>query len=216
MDRYIVCYDAGFVHLGYMVAKLPDDPDDKPIPIDFGISAAELPPKHKRDKKKSATMSNIERILKQVDTVRILHNRYNPVAYFIEMPHSGAKSAAAAKGMAYAIAYLAAALHLLCGRHVVKRFFLPKAVKKCVTGSNKASKLDIARAVLAFWPEIDEWPGFKVITKKIVRDGETFHEEDKAASHDATDAGAVCITATRTDAYKRLWENDDGEHELDF
>jgi hypothetical protein len=216
MKRRIICYDAGFVNLGYMVAELPKQVGSKPMPIDFGVSHAPLPPKKKRNRKKGVTEWSVERIIKQVDAVRRLHMKYSPVGYFIELPHSGAKSALAAKGMAYATSYLITALHLLCTRNVHIRFFLPKSVKKCVTGDISASKLDVARAVLAYWPEIEHWPDFKVITKKKTVKGSTIIIEDKAASHDATDAGAVCIAATRSPDYAELWETNDRESEIDF
>jgi hypothetical protein len=77
--------------------------------------------------------------------------------------------------------------------------------------------LEVARAVIAYWPEINDWPGFKVITKKRTKKGAKTVEEDKAAAHDATDAGAVCITAVCSPDYKQLWECDNGSgYELDF
>lgn len=218
MVRNIICFDAGFQHLGYMVAQLPDEPGSKPVPVTLGVSDAVLPPKAKRDRKKTVTEYNVERITKQVDFVRRLHYAYNPVAYFAELPHSGAKSALAIKGMAFATAYLVTTIHLLCEPGVLKRFFLPSTIKKCLCGKSRdVSKLDIARAVIAYWPEIDDWPGFKVITKKKTKKGKKVVEEDKAAAHDATDAGAVCITATCSPDYKQLWEQDIGSgYELDF
>lgn len=208
MGRNIICYDAGFQHLGYMAAQLPDAPGGKPVPVTLGVSDAVLPPKQLR-RGKTVTLMSVERILKQVDFVRKLHYAYNPVAYFVELPTGGAKNAVAIKGMAFATAYLVTTLHLVSEPNVLKRFFLPSTVKKCLCGRNDASKLDIARAVIAFWPEIDDWPGFKVITKKKTKKGKKVVEEDKAAAHDATDAGAVCITATCTDDYLKLWEHDD-------
>ena len=214
----IICYDAGFVHLGYMVARLPTSADLKPIPIDLGMSAAELPTKKAMIlalATKSVTDKNIRRILLQVDTVKRLHKQYKPVGYFIEMPHGGAKGALAIRGMSFATAYLATALYLLAPR-VARTVFLPNQVKAAVTGNRNASKLDIARAVIEYWPEINDWPGFKVIEKRKIRKGEKIVEQDKAIAHDATDAGAVCITATRHDSYMRLfygkgaerWRND--------
>lgn len=215
MPRHIICYDAGFRNLGYMVAQLPEVMSDKPIPITLGISSAELPPKRSR-RGRTVTSMNVECIIKQVDFMRRLHHAYDPVGYFIELPTGGAKSASAIKGMAFATAYLVSTLHIISNPDVVQRFFLPSAIKKCLCGTNKASKLDIARAVVAYWPEIDDWPGFKVITKKRKLKGRQYEEEDKAAAHDATDAGAVCITATCTDDYKELWgHDDDGGFELD-
>lgn len=215
-DRRIICFDAGFQHLGYMVAQLPDDPKEKPVPITLGVSDATLPPKAKRDRKKTVTEYTVERIIKQVDFVHQLHRQHEPVAYFVELPTSGAKSALAIKGMAIATSYLVTAIHLLSAPGVAKGFFLPSAVKKCVTGESDATKLDIARAVISYWPEIGHWPGFKVIKKKKTKKGKKLVLEDKAAAHDATDAGAVCITATCSDTYKGLWEQDGGEYELDF
>jgi Holliday junction resolvasome RuvABC endonuclease subunit len=215
---YIICYDAGFVNLGYMVAKLPRTPDEKPKPIDFGVSEAALPKKAERAlRTKSVTYKNLHRILRQVDTVQGLHEKYNPVAYFVEMPHGGARGALAIRGMSFATAYLATSIHLLAPDACFK-IFLPNQVKKAVTGNRNASKLDIARAVLAYWPEIDHWPGFKVIAKKKTKKGKKIVEEDKAASHDATDAGAVCITATTDESYMSLFygEGNTCRSELDL
>jgi len=108
--------------------------------------------------------------------------------------------------MSFATAYLATALHLIAPK-VCCTIFLPSQVKKAVTGDPNASKLDIARAVIKYWPEIgaDDWPGFKVIAKRKVKKGKKIVEQDKAIAHDATDAGAVCITATRHDSYMSLF-----------
>ena len=203
----IICYDAGFVHLGYVVAELPESPDLKPRLIHLGTSHAELPKKSERAlRNKSVTYKNVHRILKQVDAVKRLHRQYKPVGYFIEMPHGGAKGALAIRGMSFATAYLATAIHLLAPK-VCCTIFLPNQVKKVVTGDRNASKLDIARAVMAYWPEIGaaDWPGFKVIAKKKVKKGKKIVVEDKAIAHDATDAGAVCITATKHDSYMSLF-----------
>lgn len=199
---HIICFDAGFTNLGYMVARLPKYPGPKPTPVDFGVSSAPLPKKGERARR--VTDQNILRINKQVDTVRRLHKKYKPVAYFAEMPHGGAKGAPAIRGMAYSVAYLSAAIRLLALR---KPFivFLPGDVKKAVTGKRNADKLAVAQAVLDYWPEIQCWPGFKIITVKECKDGEPVVAQRKALAHDATDAGAVCITATQHESYLRLF-----------
>lgn len=209
MSKNIICYDAGFQHLGYMVAQLPDEVGGKPTPVTLGVSDAVLPPKKLR-RGKTVTLLSVERITKQVDFVRRLHHAYDPIAYFVELPTGGAKNAVAIKGMAFALSYLVTAIHILSNPGVVKRFFLPSAIKKCLCGCNDASKLDVAREVVKYWPEVGDWPGFKVITKKKTKKGKKVVEEDKAAAHDATDAGAVCITAVCSPDYKELWECDDG------
>jgi hypothetical protein len=111
--RNIICYDAGFQHLGYMVAQLPETVGGKPVPVTLGVSDAVLPPKAHRKRGKTVTESNVERILKQVDFARQLHHAYNPVAYFVELPTGGAKNAVAIKGMAFATAYLVTVIHML-------------------------------------------------------------------------------------------------------
>lgn len=216
--RNIICFDAGFQHLGYMVAQLPEEVGGKPVPVTLGVSDAVLPPKKKRDRKKTVTAYTVERIEQQVDFVRQLHYAYDPVAYFAELPHSGAKSALAIKGMAIATAYLVTTIHLLSRPDVLRRFFLPSAIKKCLCGHNDASKLEIARAVIAYWPEVGDWPGFKVIKKKKTKGKKgVVVEEDKAAAHDATDAGAVCITAVQSPEYKLLWEQEfESGQDIDF
>lgn len=207
----IICYDAGFVHLGYMVAELPESPDERPRPIHLGVSAAEIPTRKEERrlfKRLTVTQQNIRRILTQVNTVKRLHRKYKPVGYFIEMPHGGAKGALAIRGMSFATAYLATSIHLLAPKACCT-VFLPNQVKKAVTGDRNASKLDIARAVIDYWPEIGEWPGFKVIAKRKTKKGKKVVEQDKAIAHDATDAGAVCITAMRHDSYLELFYGKD-------
>jgi Holliday junction resolvasome RuvABC endonuclease subunit len=145
-----------------------------------------------------------------VDFLKKTHALYHPAAYFLELPHSGAKSAAAIKGMAFATAYLVAALRLLTDGHVPIVFFLPYAIKKYVAGNTKASKLEVAQAVIDFWPEVAEWPGYAVVQVVKKRGNERLVVQDKALSHDATDAGAVCITAMTTSEYGAFWETDNG------
>lgn len=214
----IICYDAGFVHLGYMVAELPATPAGKPRPIDLGTATADPPKKSEHAlRQKSVTEKNIHRILMQVDVVEQLHEKYEPIGYFIEMPHGGAKGALAIRGMSFATAYLATAIHLLAPGTCCK-IFLPNQVKKIVTGDRNASKLDIAKVVTKFWPSIKHWPGFKVIEKRKTKQGKKVVVKDKAIAHDATDAGAVCIAAMTHESYLSLFygEGNTCRSELDL
>jgi len=203
--RTMVCYDAGFVHLGIMVAKLPEIVGEMPEPIHISVSEAALPNKLEFElRSKSVTFRNIHRILKQVDVVEKIHHRFKPVAYYVEMPHGGAKGALAIRGMSFATAYLATAIHLLAPR-VLFHCFSPFEVKKAVTGDGKADKLVVAQRVIDTWPAISNWPGFKIVTVIKRKKGAKLEVQKKALAHDATDAGAVCITATQHPTYSGLF-----------
>ncbi|KKN28030.1 hypothetical protein LCGC14_0858420 [marine sediment metagenome] len=195
-SRMIVGLDAGLTHLGIMVAELPRTLQEKPKPIYLATSKA--PPNPTQEERRhgiSVMHRSVERIQVQVHAIADIHSKYDPVAYFIEMPSGGGKSAAASRGMAYSIAYIATTLYLLAWEKEI-RYLSPQAVKKAVIGWHTGSKLEVAEKVFEFWPEVDSWPGFRIVQKK--------GKQDKALGHDSTDAGAVIITATQTDLYKSL------------
>ena len=205
MMRTMVCYDAGFVHLGIMVAQLPEIVGEMPVPIYIAVSEAALPKRLELElKSKSVTFRNVHRILKQVDVVKAIQRKYKPVAYFVELPHGGAKGALAIRGMAFSTAFLVTAIHLLAPKALF-HCFSPFEVKKAVTGDGKADKLDVAQKVVDTWPEIAVWPGFKIVTVTKKKKGKKFTVQKKGLSHDATDAGAVCITATQHPSYGELF-----------
>ena len=203
--RTIVCYDAGFVHLGIMVARLPEIVGEMPEPIHIAVTESALPKKMEFElRSKSVTFRNVHRILKQVRIVEEIHRRFKPVAYYVEMPHGGAKGALAIRGMSFATAYLTTAIYLLAPR-VLFHCFSPSEVKKAVTGDSRADKLDVAQKVIDTWPEIATWPGFKIVTVTKQQKGKRLKVQKKALAHDATDAGAVCITATQHSSYDELF-----------
>lgn len=196
MGRTIVGFDAGFTHLGIMVAELPSTLRQKPRPVH--LQTAEAPPsptKAERAAGVSITLRSIERIQAQAGVIAQIHNDFDPVAYFVEMPSGGGKSAAATRGMAYSIAYVSTALYLLAWDRVLV-YFSPQEVKRATIGWHEGSKLEVAEAVFKYWPGVTNWPGFKVIHKR--------GKQDKALGHDATDAGAVIITATGSSVYRAL------------
>lgn len=192
-DMYIIGFDAGFVNVGYMVAKLPDDPADKPIPMILGVSSAPLPSAKERKRKGlPVALQNVLRVRKQAQFIAQLCQQFNPVATFAEYPHGGAKSAIAARSMGAALGLLSATLEVLLPT-VPSVVFTPSDIKEAVAGAFKASKEQIAQKVIDYWPEIASWPGFKL-------DG--LGQKTKS---DATDAGAVIIAATMHDVYKSLF-----------
>ena len=192
----IVGLDAGLANLGIAVAELPRTLREKPKLIYIGTSTAPpAPTKQERRQGESVTLRSVARIQCQVHAIAKIHSKYDPVAYWVEMPVGGAKSAAAARGMAFSISYIATALYLLAWEKEV-HYFSPQAVKKATIGRHIGSKLEVARKVFEFWPEITDWPGFKIVQKK--------GKEDRALGHDSTDAGAVIITATKTELYRSL------------
>ena len=192
----IVGFDAGLTHLGIMVAELPTSLRAKPKPIH--LETSEAPPNPTKQERRagiSVMVRSVERVQAQVRAIANIHAAFDPVAYFIEMPVGGGKSAAAARGMAYSIAYVASALYLLAwDREVV--YLSPQDVKKATIGWPTGSKLEVAEKVFEFWPDVKDWPGFKIVKKK--------GKPDKALGHDATDAGAVIITATQHAIYRDL------------
>jgi Holliday junction resolvasome RuvABC endonuclease subunit len=192
-ELYVIGFDAGFVHIGYMVVKLPGHVTDKPIPIELGVSDAPIASQKERKRKGlPVAVQTVLRIRKQARFVAALCEKYKPAATFIEYPHGGAKSAIAARSMGAATGLLAATLEVaLPDKPSI--VFLPSDIKEAIAGSFKASKEEIARKVMDYWPEIKNWPGFKL-------DG-----SGQKVSSDATDAGAVVIAATRHDIYKSLF-----------
>jgi len=189
----IIGFDAGFVNIGYMVAELPDDPADKPIPVTLGVFSAPLPSKKQRQRKGiPVAMQNVMRVRKQVCALVQLLREHDPVATFIEYPHGGAKSAIAARSMGAAMALMAATLEVFLP-NVPSVVFIPSDIKEALTGAFKASKEQIAQKVIDFWPQITKWPGFKLSGK------------GEKTKRDATDAGAVLITAMTHDVYKSLF-----------
>ena len=180
----VVCLDAGFVNLGWVVAEVTKR--SEPKVIDCGVSQApQLSPKERKRRGLSAAHNNIARIEKQVDHVMKLHENYFPSAYFIEVPHGGAKGALAIRAMAYATAMLAAALRVLCGKECPVVYILPSEVKELVGGKTTASKEELASKVRNFWPDID-W------------------NSAGSKSDNMTDAGAVCLAMRYHPTFKAL------------
>jgi Holliday junction resolvasome RuvABC endonuclease subunit len=192
-DIHILGLDSGFVNIGYMVAKLPDRPTGKPIPVTLGVSSVPLPSKKVRKRRGiPVAAQNVLRVRKQVQFMVELCAKYKPAATFVEYPHGGAKSATAARSMGAAMALMAATLEALTPT-VPSVVFIPSDIKEAVSGGFKASKEQIAQKVIDFWPEIQDWPGFKL------------NGSGKKVKSDATDAGAVVITAMSHDVYKSLF-----------
>lgn len=195
----IVGLDAGLTHLGIAVAELPETLRGKPKIIHLETSEAPpSPTKRERRNGISVTHRSVLRIQSQVAAIARIHAEYDPAAYWIEMPTGGAKSAAAARGMAFSISYIASAMYLLAWERKVG-YLSPQAVKKATVGQHVGSKLEVANAVFRYWPSVKTWPGFRIVQKQ--------GKQDKALGHDSTDAGAVIITATGTDIYKALVRN---------
>lgn len=176
----ILCYDAGFVSLGWVAAELPSRAGDMPRIVAGGVSY--VPEIESRTR----MMSDLLRTLKHVDVVRNLHMMFDPEAYFIEFPHAGAKGARAIRAMALASAYLMTALHMLYARNVVA--MLPSAVKKAITGDASADKDVVEVRVRKLWPDFS----FEQAEPK------------KTIRHNLIDAAAVCCAATTTKEYKQL------------
>ena len=179
----IVCLDAGFVNLGWVVAKVGKR--SEPDVIDCGVSQAPtLSAKERKRRGLSAAHNNIARIEKQVDHLIKLDETYSPVAYFVEVPHGGAKGALAIRAMAYATTLIVATLRTL-DRDKPVTYILPSEVKELVGGSTTSSKEELASAVRTFWPKID-W------------------SSAGAKSDNMTDAGAVCLAMRFHQTYKAL------------
>ena len=180
---HIVCYDAGFVNLGWVVAYV--DKRTEPKIVDCGVSVASaVPDKVRRRRGLAKAHDNIARIEKQVDHMAAIDAKYAPVAYFIEVPHGGAKGALAIRAMAYATASIVATLRLLAKERPVV-YLLPGDIKELVGGKLTASKETLANAVRSFWPDID-W------------------NSAGSKSDNMTDAGAVCLAARFHPTFKAL------------
>ena len=179
----IVCYDAGFVNLGWVVASV--DKRSEPSIIDCGLSVApQLPEKERKRRGLSAAHNNIARIERQADHMLMLDKKFTPVAYFSEVPHGGAKGALAIRAMAYATATLATVLRVVAkDRPVV--YLLPSDVKELIGGKTTASKETLASAVRNFWPSID-WNKWGALSENV------------------TDAAAVCLSMRFHSVYKAL------------
>jgi len=145
------------------------------------------PPLSAKERKRrglSAAHNNIARIEKQVDHLLWLDGEYSPIAYFVEVPHGGAKGAIAIRSMAYATCLIVTTLRVLA-KDVPATYMLPSEIKDLVAGSTTASKEELASAVRSFWPKID------------------WHSAG-AKSDNMTDAGAVCLAMRFHQTYKAL------------
>lgn len=179
----IVCLDAGFVNLGWVVAEVTKR--SEPKIVDCGVSVAPpLSPKERKRRGLSAAHQNIARIEKQVKHLIKLDELYDPMAFFTEVPHGGAKGAIAIRAMAYATALIVATLTAL-KKDVPAVYMLPSEVKELVGGKTNASKEVLASEVQNFWPDTD-W------------------ESAGAKSDNMTDAGAVCLAMRFHQTYKAL------------
>lgn len=179
----VICYDAGFVNLGWVVAAVSKR--SEPIIVDCGVSVAKnLSPKERKRRGLSVAHQNIARMEKQVEHMALLHKQHAPSAYFIEVPHGGAKGAIAIRSMAYATAMLVATLKVLAN-YIPVIYMLPSEVKDLVGGATNASKELLASKVKEFWPDTD-WNAFG------------------ARSDNATDAGAVCLAMRFHQTFKAL------------
>jgi len=179
----VICLDAGFVNLGWVVAEVSKR--SEPKIVDCGVSTAQtLSPKERKRRGLASAHNNIARIEKQVDHLVKIHNAYEPVAYFIEVPHGGAKGALAIRAMAYATALLVGALKVLAPNIPVV-YMLPSEIKEQVGGSTTASKETLANAVRNQWPDTD-W------------------NAAGARSDNMTDAGAVCLAMRYHQTFKAL------------
>lgn len=182
----IVCLDAGFVNLGWVVAEVSKR--SEPKIVDCGVSSAPtLSDKERKRRGLSAAHQNIARMETQVEHLVSLYKKYNPAAYFIEVPHGGAKGAIAIRSMAYATALIVATLKTLglTARDAVVVYMLPSEIKDLVGGKTTASKETLASAVRTFWPDVD-W------------------NKAGAKSDNMTDAGAVCLAMRYHQTYKAL------------
>jgi Holliday junction resolvasome RuvABC endonuclease subunit len=94
--------------------------------------------------------------------------------------------------MGYATAIVAAALEAVAPDTPMV-VFIPSDTKEAVAGKTSASKEEVARKVMDYWPDVGKWPGFK-----LSGDG-------KKKGDDATDAGAALIAGTKHDVYKALF-----------
>jgi Holliday junction resolvasome RuvABC endonuclease subunit len=180
----VICLDAGFLNLGWVVAEVKKR--GEPKIVDCGVSSA--PPLSAKERKRrglSAAHNNIARIEKQVDHLIKLHAGYTPRAYFVEVPHGGAKGAMAIRAMAYATATIVATLRALTVGTPVT-YILPSEVKELVGGKTTASKAELASAVRNFWPDVDwDAPG-------------------KTKKDNMTDAGAVCLAMRFHQTFKAM------------
>lgn len=179
----IICLDAGFLNLGWVVAEVSKR--SEPKIIDCGVSVAKnLSPKERRRRGLTVAHQNIARIETQVEHLLKIHKQYAPSAYFIEVPHGGAKGAIAIRSMAYATATLVAALKVIANDMPVV-YMLPSEVKDLVGGATNSSKELLAAEVRAFWPDTD-W------------------NSEGARSDNMTDAGAVCLAMRFHQTFKAL------------
>jgi len=179
----VICLDAGFLNLGWVVAEVAKRAEPKVV--DCGVSTAPtLSPKERKRRGLSAAHNNIARIEKQVDHLLWLDGTYRPIAYFVEVPHGGAKGALAIRAMAYATALISATLRALDKDKPVT-YILPSEVKELVGGHTTAAKEILANAVRSAWPDID-W------------------KSAGSKSDNMTDAGAVCLAMKYHQTFKAL------------
>lgn len=179
----VICFDAGFVNLGWVVAGIHKR--SEPDIVDCGVFTSRvLSPKERRRRGLTKAHQNIARIEEQAHFIDVLHDKWQPSAYFIEVPHGGAKGAIAIRSMAYAKATIVTALKLKAAGCAVV-YMLPTEVKDLVAGKPSASKEFVEAEVRNFWPNVD-WGKFG------------------AKSNNMIDAAAVCMAARKHQTFRAL------------
>lgn len=109
---------------------------------------------NEKEKASSVALDDIRRIGQVVDFLRGLVSLYQPELAIIELPLSGARSARAIKGMAYATAIAVTVVQVL------KVPFIPinpYENKRLSAGAQHAEKEEVISAVHAVWEDIP-WP----------------------------------------------------------
>lgn len=190
-SRNIICFDAGFRHLGAVVAELPVQMSDDPKIVDnLVISTREIPGKILKREGIPKTVEKCRRVEGQIDQMVALHEKHDPIGYFAEMPIGSGKGSTAVFCMGIAAGYLAAFLRMI-NPDLPKLYFSPDTIKEVVTGKRNAAKDSVAACVRQRWPLVD-WVSHDT-TGRSVR-----------TSYDVEDAGGALWAAIETDIYKAL------------
>lgn len=142
----VLCIDPSFNNTGYTVFSL--NPDDSFSLVDNGIIKTEKSDKKLKIRSADDTVRRIQFIIRELLGLIKTHD---VKALIAELPHGGAKSASAAKGMAIAQA-ICATLAEFTG--LPAEWVTPTEVKVALTGNKVASKEDCMGAADELYPKL--------------------------------------------------------------
>lgn len=179
---YVLGVDPGFRHTGLVLARITHEAPYLQLENLYCLHA---PPDTRKQKvyKSDLDFQAVRRMTEQFHKyIDVLDSDGKYVqALAIELPHAGSKSARAGHALGMAKGWVAAYAYL---QQIPVVLVTPYEVK-LITGSGKASKLDIQQKVRSVWP-VASWP------------------EQAADLEHVADAAAALLVALNSDPFMML------------